>query len=301
VPPSRPSVAHWPYFKGAEVFGRDGLSRLIRAFVRWSWRWHPFADELRAVHARVHRAAEGRAPTPEEAEDFLDLLAFHFAESEADKFSLHLAPPERRFQRVDLPCLARIEKLRRDGKGVILATPHFGNLPLMLAALAARLPLSVVLINDVPWKFFEVHGFKVLGLGNAVVPMVSALAANECVVVMSDLEFFPGNRVADLFGAPVRPPQGLCRLSEATGAPILPIYAVTEAGRCVVEDDAPILPEGRLGEELEGPLLRSMERRLGAHPEQWLIFRDIWDLERSDARGRLQRRMISLVNSVSGR
>ena len=60
---------------------------------------------------------------------------------------------------------------------------------------------------------------------------LDALARNELVLLYTDMDFFPGGRTADFFGAPCHPPHGAARLAQAAGAPILPVYAVKEGAR----------------------------------------------------------------------
>lgn len=290
--------ALWPFFKAGEALGRERLSELLRRIYLQGWTWTPAGAPLLSAYARVHAHSAGKPPSPEERRRFLERLAAVYADSEATKFALHVTPPERRLAGVELAALPAIERLRAGGRGVILASPHFGNLPLTMIALAAKVPLTVVFVNAKPWMFIEEHGPRVLGLGTAAREILRALANNECVLLLSDLDFYPNGRAVPFFGAPIRPPQGLCRIAETTQAPILPLYAVGDSAKLRVEADAPIMPAGRTAQELEEPLLRSMERRIAKHPDHWLVLRDIWDLERSDTMNRRQLELIELYDSI---
>ena len=189
---------------------------------------------------------------------------------------------------VELPMLETVERLRSRGRGVILASPHFGNLILGLTALdEADLPVTAVLQNATDLDWMTRKGLRWVDVGGGAAVLLKALAANEAVILFDDLDFFPGGRTADFFGAPVFPPHGPPRLALASGAPILPVYMVRDsARRHRFECDTPILPEGRTQEELEGLLLRSMEKFIGRHPGQWQIFLDVWDLEDHRAQSR---------------
>ncbi len=193
-------------------------------------------------------------------------------------------------ERIELSAWPAIQRLREGGKGVILASPHFGNLVLPLVALAkAGLPLTAMFIDAAPFRWARDYGFNVVSLGYGAAEFLAALARNEAVVVLTDLDFFPDRRAAEFFGAPVRPPHAPVRLALASGAPILPVYAVCQGGQHRLEADDPLWPSAQTSQEtMEWDLLRSMETFIGRHPEHWLLFEDVWDLERRDGDNRRQ-------------
>lgn len=240
--------------------------------------------EVDRLLSRVLRFT-GRDPSPSELRRLVDEMAWIFSDMLA---TLHLLEPggERRLlDRIELPLLPELARLRKDGKGVILAGPHFGNIALAMAGLALRgIPLTTILINAEPYRWVEAFGLRVASLGTAAVDCVRALNANETVLILADLDFFPGGRTADFFGAPMRPPHGAARLSLACQAPILPVYTFhLGEGRYRLVCDEPIMPAPEsTTETIEDRLLRSMEKHIGRYPSHWLVLRDIWDIERCD-------------------
>ena len=128
---------------------------------------------------------------------------------------------------------------------------------------------------------------------------LDALARNELVLLYTDMDFFPGGRTADFFGAPCHPPHGAARLAQAAGAPILPVYAVKEGARHRLCCDEAISPEGASQEALENAILRSQERFIGRYPSHWLIFHDPWDLEERVRTARSQLRSLISISSVA--
>ena len=250
--------------------------------------------EVECVLRRVTRWA-GREASPDELKAFAAELVWIYSDVHATVHLLDENPPERLLSRIELPLLPELERLRRGGKGVVLASPHFGNIALAMAGLVySGVPLSAVLINAKPWRWVERSGLKVVDLGSSAIDCVRALNRNEAVLLLNDLDFFPGGRTAEFFGAPVHPPHGPARLALACAAPILPVYAVHEgAGRYRLVCDKALSPEGATQEQLEDGILRSMESFIGRHPSQWWVFRDIWDLERADKLH--QRRLLFLA------
>jgi lauroyl/myristoyl acyltransferase len=255
--------------------------------------------QLLSVQARVSRHVDGREPDAAAQDAFLARVAERYADLLASLYTLDREAAAG-FPLVDTPALAEIERLRRAGRGVILASPHFGNVPLAIGALARCVPLTVLLVNGGPYKWCEAYGFRVTSLGSSAVDCVRALNANEAVLLFSDLDFFPEGRTADLFGAPVRPPHGIARLAVATGSPILPIAAVFARGRHRVEAGPAIEPAGRSAEELEALLLRAMEQALAGHLDHWLVLRDIWDVERSDHMNKQQLDAVATYRALFG-
>lgn len=267
--------------------GADGLRGLLETAYRLQFSLTGARGPLLSAYRRVM----GREVPSAEAEAFLARLAARYADSMTSLYTLDQLSIEDRVSGVETPALEAIQALRRRGRGVILASPHYGNVPLALAALAARgVPMTVMFLHGGAYKWCEpAFGFKVTSLGESAADYWRALQANETVMAYSDLDFFPENRTAAFFGAPVRPPHGVARLALAAAAPVLPVYEVFEDGRHRVVADAPIEPEGG-AEAVEAALLRSMERFIAARPDHWLVLRDVWDIAAGD---RLNKRMLA--------
>ncbi len=272
------------FFSLARRLGRERYLRLQYAIFRMSLARGRQRAEVDRVLSRVLRYT-GREPSAAELQRGVDEMAWIYADLMT---TLHLLEPESArglLERIELPLLPEIARLRKAGKGVVLAGPHFGNIALAMAGLALRrVPLTAVLINAEPYHWAQALGLRLISVGAAAVDCVGALNANETVLIQADLDFFPGGRTADFFGAPMRPPHGAARLSLACQAPILPVYTIHQgSGRYRLVCDEPIMPGPEsTSEALEEKLLRSMEAYIGRYPGQWLVFRDIWDIEKCD-------------------
>jgi lauroyl/myristoyl acyltransferase len=112
---------------------------------------------------------------------------------------------------------------------------------------------------------------------------VRALKKNEIVGLASDLDITKSGIVVNFFNAPARLPDGYAQLALKTGAPILPAFCVRKADNTFEGYAEPALElkstgdfaaDVRAGVE---QIVRIMEKWIGAHPEQWVMFHKIWE------------------------
>ena len=181
------------------------------------------------------------------------------------------------------------------GRGVIIATMHFGNWDLGAAALAA-LDYPVVAIaeafqygrmNDLVQGSRSRLGMTVIG-GNRLAPSVfKALRRGELLAILIDVtsEEEGGIRV-DFFGAPALVSPAAARIALRTGAWVVPavvlrgpsddleIHPIIDAS---LRDFAATDDETADARELTRLILRSLEPTIRAHPDQWFIFQRLWD------------------------
>lgn len=254
---------------------------------------------LESVLRRV-MARSGAPPSPEALKAALDGMVSIYAQTMAC-MAMDRPEAQERAQGVRLDLLPVLRRLQDKKRGVILAGPHFGNVNVGITALGlAGVPLHVVFISGAPYRQAgRQFGVKVFDLGQSAAACVAALARNEVVLLYTDLDFFPGNRTADFFGAPIRPPHGPARLSLYTGAPILPVYFIHEKQKARFVADEAIFPENKSVPELEAAILRSMERFIARHPDHWWLCKDIWDLEAVDRENRRRRNRLELYRKLS--
>lgn len=288
----KPPLFRFYCWLGKEL-GHEGLQRVVENFRRSTGRKKADLPVARAILRR----ALGREPGAEE----LDAAAEERLSIQSDiETTLYLldegSGPELR-GRLKTPALAAVKKAQAAGKGVILASPHFGNYSLLMLGLAAAgLPLHVMFINSSAYGWLAPLGLTAVPFGRGALDYTRALAEGKAVFAFADLDFFPGGRLASFLGAPLRPPHGLARLSEATGAPVLPVYALRQNGKWRAEADA-LIPSGA-AEDVEAALLRSMERRIRENPGHWVIFQDPWDVQAMDRANRRQWAKVSFVESI---
>lgn len=180
------------------------------------------------------------------------------------------------------------------GRGVIIATMHFGNWDLGAAALAALdYPVNAIAetfrygpMNDLVQGSRSRLGMTVTG-GHRVGPSVfRALRRGEMLAILIDVasEDEGGIRV-DFFGAPALVSPAAAKIALRTGAWVVP--AIVLRGP---DDDLEIRPvidaslrdfaatgdETADVRELTRLILRSLEPAIREHPDQWFIFQRLW-------------------------
>lgn len=252
---------------------------------------------------RILRSTEGAEPAPGRVDALLSEMAGHYTRSQIS-ICISSRDPRAAAREVSVDLLPALKDLLAQGKGAILASPHFGDInALMALPLLTGIPLTVVLLYARPYDpaAGRPFGLKLITLGRSAAPCLAALRANEAVLLYSDLDFHPGGRRTRFFGGECVPPHGPARLALASGAPILPAYAVWRGGQRRLECDQPILITSESRQEaIEESLLRSMESYIGRYPAQWLMLRDYWDMEASKTRNRRQLRLIRLIDRLFG-
>lgn len=125
------------------------------------------------------------------------------------------------------------------GRGLIVAAPHYGNWELLLEYLASRAPLS--LVYRVPEKAFGDVFLRLARGGpnvhlvpaetNAMRPLWRALKAGEIVGITPDQQpKFGGGEFAPFFGKMALTLSLIPKLAERSGAPVLFAFAEPVAG-----------------------------------------------------------------------
>jgi KDO2-lipid IV(A) lauroyltransferase len=179
------------------------------------------------------------------------------------------------------------------GHGLILLGAHLGQWDAALIDLAKSGRKVHVIMRreeESAARFAEtarrVAGLRIVHASEDAFMMVDLLAAlrrGEIVAAQGDRAY--GNRLerVTLFGGETRIPSGPLELARLSGASILPAAWVFERGggyRVVME--APLRPAAAAG-VAAAACAAAMERLIGAHPEQWFNFYDLWEERRETA------------------
>ena len=246
----------------------------------------------------------GRTPSSQELDSALGQMGVLYARYQ---FACNRLPANSRdfIERVQVRAFPQVAQLLKMGNGAILAGCHTEPAITLLgaAALAHHHEVPVTALADFaePYEAASraIPNLRYLPMLASAAPCLSALRRNEVVFFLGDIDYFPGGRTADFFGAPFHPPQGAAKLALAAQAPILPVYGLSQENGFVLGGEEVIGVNAESGqEELESSLLRAFERIIGRHPAHWLVLRDAWDLEAGLAASRLLLRRISLRNRI---
>ncbi len=180
--------------------------------------------------------------------------------------------------------LSHVRELLAQGKGLVLATAHFGNWEAFAAASALQgIPITAVartqrnrrvaaLIND--WR--RAHGMEVVpatrvGLKHAR----NALQRGRVVAFLADQDAGRRGVRIDFLGVPASATPIPMALARRMGAPLVPGYIVrTGRARHVVDFEDAIPPEG--GTPAVQMVADSLARRIRSRPELYFWAHRRW-------------------------
>jgi KDO2-lipid IV(A) lauroyltransferase len=185
---------------------------------------------------------------------------------------------------------AASQPLLSRGRGLLVLTAHTGNFELLARLWGRATGIEIAVfhramrnrrIDNFVRQARGACSFRVLGRGGTVREALRILDRGGVFVVPLDQNQLPGRGIfVDLFGRPACTSTLLARLALASGAPVLPVFAVWRDGDALAEIGAPIeTPRGAC--ELRGSekdvmtrtltdrYTREIERVIRAYPGQW--------------------------------
>lgn len=179
------------------------------------------------------------------------------------------------------------------GRGVIIATLHFGNWDLGAAALAAYdYPINAIAetfrygpMNDLVQGSRRKLGMKVIGHERVGPAVFKLLRRGEMLAMLADVSDEQSGIRAEFFGAPALVSSAPARIAVRTRAWVLPAVVLRGPDddlhiRPIIDtslrDFTPTGDEARDVRDLTELILRSLEQTIRRHPDQWFIFRRLW-------------------------
>lgn len=194
-----------------------------------------------------------------------------------------------------------LNEAAQSGRGILLATMHFGNWDMGAAALAAYGYKVNAIAETFPYEPMNELvqgsrrklGMNVIGRERIGSQIFRALQRGEMLAMLMDVaeEDF-GIRV-EFFGAPAFVSSAPARIALRTNAWVVPAVVLrgpkddrlmTPIIDIGLRDYAPTGDTERDVRELTRLILRSLEGVLRAHPDQWFIFRRMWQQPESSVR-----------------
>jgi KDO2-lipid IV(A) lauroyltransferase len=182
---------------------------------------------------------------------------------------------------------AASDPLLAGGRGLLVLTAHTGNFEFLARLWGRATGVEIAVfhrvmrnrrIDDFVRRERSACSFRVLGRGVTVREALRILARGGVFVVPLDQNQLPGRGIfVDLFGRPACTTTLLARLALASGATVLPVFAVWKNGDTVAEIGAPIETPSDAGGREKGTVVRALterytreiERVVRAHPSQW--------------------------------
>jgi KDO2-lipid IV(A) lauroyltransferase len=187
-----------------------------------------------------------------------------------------------------------LNEAAQSGRGIIIATIHFGNWDLGAAALAAHgYRINAIAetfrygrMNDLVQGSRSKLGMKVMGHDRLGPTLFRALRRGEMLAMLVDVASDDVAIRVDFFGAPAMVSSAAARIALRTNAWVVPavvlrgpdddldIRPIIDPG---LRDFAPSGDHARDVVELTCLIMASMEPVIRKYPEQWFIFRRMWD------------------------
>lgn len=179
-----------------------------------------------------------------------------------------------------------IEQVMAGGRGLVLASVHFGNWDLAAGAMAHRYPVNVIADTFSDSRLDGAINERRLALGLQVIPIekalkrtVSALRRGEAVAFLVDKPAVGDEGVeVSFFGQPVRIPAGAGYFASRLGVPVLAAFVWRNADRSF---SARVLPPISAEGDMRAVMQRIMvaaEDMIREQPQHWYMFRRMWPL-----------------------
>lgn len=221
----------------------------------------------------------------------------------SDFFYLPNATREQVFARMtDLTeapgAFAGLAQALEHGKGLIIATAHFGAWDIAGVMVAAERPLYVLAdtftdprMDDLIQGQRAHFGLRVLRAEKSPRPILRALKENQAVAIVADRPMAPGEGAPiTFFGRRCYVPGGVAQLALLSGAPIAvgcARYDEQFSSTYYVQLAEVIHPERSSDREadvnaLTQRVFSALERVIAEQPDQWYMFRPFWPEESTD-------------------
>lgn len=180
-------------------------------------------------------------------------------------------------------------------RGVLIVTMHFGNWDHGAAALAAHdFPINAIAdtfkyhrMNRLVQGSREKLGMKVIPMERVGPGVFRALRSGEMLAMLIDVPSPDFSVRVPFFGAPAEVSSAPARIALRTGAWVVP--AVVLRGpedptviRPIIDIGLRYEPTGNEEEDvcnLSALIMASLERNIRRYPEQWFIFRHMWNAQ----------------------
>jgi KDO2-lipid IV(A) lauroyltransferase len=175
---------------------------------------------------------------------------------------------------------------KKCGRGILVATAHFGNWELSAFAHALMTePMHVMIrpldnpsIDRIVEQRRELSGNQLISKSDAARAVLRALHENQAVGILIDQNTSLEEGVfVDFFGTPACANTGFAKIAARTGAVVIPGFAVwaEEEKRYVLNFRAPMAITGEVTEDTQR-IHSKLEEAIREYPGQWLWIHRRW-------------------------
>ncbi|HEY7350913.1 MAG TPA: lysophospholipid acyltransferase family protein [Ktedonobacterales bacterium] len=186
------------------------------------------------------------------------------------------------------------------GKGIIIATAHFGNWDVAGALVASRISMAAIAetfpdprVNALVQGQRAEKGIRVIPMeGVGARKVLQALKNNEAVAIVFDRPMTAKDGVpVTFFGSTTYVPGGVAALALKAGATIMPGFAwyaeeipgsyYGKAGRPIIAEPVPGKTTAEQVVEITQQMCDALEAIIREAPDQWYMFRSFWPKEKT--------------------
>lgn len=194
--------------------------------------------------------------------------------------------------RLDPELLESQKRLRAEGRGTILVSPHLGNWELLVFAFSAlhepmsylARPLDNPLIEDLTVRLRTRFGNQPINKKNSVPAAIRVLRGAGLLGILADVNAHPKEGVfVPLFGVPACTSAGPATLAIRTNSVIIPLAGVwDEKSGKYIGVNGQLIEPARTGDrqkdivETTARFTAEVEKLIRAYPDQWLWIHKRW-------------------------
>lgn len=192
--------------------------------------------------------------------------------------------------------LSNYETAHRKGKGVIFLTCHLGAFDIQVTNMAMRglnpniigTPLKDKRLNDLLWKYRNMHGAIAIERGKETFRLIKILKSGGSVALLIDQDTRVKSRFVNFFGMPAATPVGATVLALKTGACVVPTYIYLDKDGFQHMDILPEIPMTITGDEETDMVYNTqiltnfIEDVIRKHPDQWVWMHERWKTKKGE-------------------
>jgi len=191
---------------------------------------------------------------------------------------------------VSVEGMDNVKKGLSRGKGAIILSAHLGNWELGGFVMSSIYPLSAVvlthqnkMVNDFFTRQRLLGNMKPIEIGISLRACYDTLKRNGLVALLGDRDFSNNGVNVEFFGKSAAMPKGPSLFSYRIGSCIIPTFMIRQPDdtfRLIAEE--PIYPDTSKDEDtavtqLIHRYLSVVESYIKRYPNQWYVFRKIWN------------------------
>lgn len=240
-------------------------------------------------------AGRGGAPPDDAQVDRIARRVFcNLVKNYYDLFRLSAANARQALDLLDIAGLEHVRTVRAVGRGMIVASAHYGNPELLMLGVAAATGVKILTVAEhlKPEEVYRYmvarrsqYGLRLIPADGPLLEVYRVLRRGEAVALALDRDTTDSGVQVSFLGAPAHLPDGYARLVARTRAPLVIGFGRRLAGERVRLDIEPpyVPPPGAPREQVYAQALehgvQALGRAVSAWPEQWVLTTAVWKAE----------------------